>query len=917
MADFTSTLQYTIDLRANSQELEAAKLKFEELAARARKATEAKESLKYATERLQNAFKIGNDAYTATGASLTSVTTEVLGLITASSKLAIAADQAGRRVGLSAEGYQALADRARDTNVDLKVLLDGMKSYRDRLSAAVADPRKASMFDALRLSASELSKLPIESQLGRIATAIGSTGTESERAASATALLGKDGADLLPVLDALRTKGFDELKSTLEQTRGLLKNDVSAALVAVGERAEVAKDKITVSLSALNLKTAETKAQMLELLAWSGGTLGSGLQAAMAGSVGVALQKTASALGVDAAVINKMSGLGKALASPFGAAFALAAGAFIISELERVLLESDVSDVREGNAARARLSSIDANLKAMRGPADIEKARVEIEKRVAALEQIKTLSGQHVSAGVGGASPRAVFTQDQDFELKWLKAKQTLLKSAAAQRLIESGREADDAAARKRSEEATAKAAELAAIAKLKDDEESLARQRVADGERAKAMAVANDRIQAALTLENYKLTVLEAEADAVSKNTNLVGEARLAELAGAHERIRAVLVDIIKLKIQEAALLPSDGQEKLVQQTVAIAALQKKLAGVGMTENVAPAKKAEGNSEPATAGKKGDVPVLKSAERDIDDKYSKFLGGENDKGERRLSVPDAPRAGMQSWVMALGSEGEQVAKALEGSLGATVASISDGIKGWITGAKSFSATMGEFANTILKTFLDLIVKMGVQWVVNQAIIKMGMVGVEATADTLRAGRVIKENAAEAATLPAKTAGAAASSISSFGLAAALGVAALVAAMAMFGGFADGGYTGPGGKYQPAGLVHRGEVVWSQADISAAGGLANVEALRTGGGLAALDLLELPAPMFVSPVAAPAPVAASMAAVGGLGGAASAKQPRMIAIVPDMHSARALQRDPNFENVIVDVVQRRRGEILG
>ncbi|WP_049043689.1 hypothetical protein, partial [Acinetobacter baumannii] len=29
-------------------------------------------------------------------------------------------------------------------------------------------------------------------------------------------------------------------------------------------------------------------------------------------------------------------------------------------------------------------------------------------------------------------------------------------------------------------------------------------------------------------------------------------------------------------------------------------------------------------------------------------------------------------------------------------------------------------------------------------------------------------------------------------------------------------GFADGGYTGSGGKYQPAGIVHKGEVVWSQ-----------------------------------------------------------------------------------------------------
>lgn len=47
-------------------------------------------------------------------------------------------------------------------------------------------------------------------------------------------------------------------------------------------------------------------------------------------------------------------------------------------------------------------------------------------------------------------------------------------------------------------------------------------------------------------------------------------------------------------------------------------------------------------------------------------------------------------------------------------------------------------------------------------------------------------------------------------------------------------GFKDGGYTGPGGSSQPAGVVHRGEVVWSQKDVLNAGGVAVVEAMRRG-----------------------------------------------------------------------------------
>ena len=46
--------------------------------------------------------------------------------------------------------------------------------------------------------------------------------------------------------------------------------------------------------------------------------------------------------------------------------------------------------------------------------------------------------------------------------------------------------------------------------------------------------------------------------------------------------------------------------------------------------------------------------------------------------------------------------------------------------------------------------------------------------------------------------------------------------------------YASGGYTGPGGKNQPAGIVHKGEVVFSQADVARMGGVAAVEALRRG-----------------------------------------------------------------------------------
>ena len=48
-------------------------------------------------------------------------------------------------------------------------------------------------------------------------------------------------------------------------------------------------------------------------------------------------------------------------------------------------------------------------------------------------------------------------------------------------------------------------------------------------------------------------------------------------------------------------------------------------------------------------------------------------------------------------------------------------------------------------------------------------------------------------------------------------------------------GFSDGGYTGTGGKYDVAGVVHKGEVVWSQEDVARSGGVGAVERARRGG----------------------------------------------------------------------------------
>ena len=60
-----------------------------------------------------------------------------------------------------------------------------------------------------------------------------------------------------------------------------------------------------------------------------------------------------------------------------------------------------------------------------------------------------------------------------------------------------------------------------------------------------------------------------------------------------------------------------------------------------------------------------------------------------------------------------------------------------------------------------------------------------------------------------------------------------------IGAIASAFGYADGGYTGPGGKYQPAGTVHKGEFVFSQAAVSRLGVPALSMLHRLASGLAA------------------------------------------------------------------------------
>lgn len=172
---------------------------------------------------------------------------------------------------------------------------------------------------------------------------------------------------------------------------------------------------------------------------------------------------------------------------------------------------------------------------------------------------------------------------------------------------------------------------------------------------------------------------------------------------------------------------------------------------------------------------------------------------------------------------------------------------IEDGIAQSLTKAiiqgDSLRDSMHGVAITIGETLLQSMIKIGIQHGLN-ALMEVAAIGTVTTAKTVAAGVetgialstlgiitpavVASQTSIAAAAAPA----AAGVSISTLGTAAIVALGAVGAVYALTKGFYGGGYTGDGGKYDPAGIVHKGEVVWSQDDIRRAGGVSNVEAMR-------------------------------------------------------------------------------------
>ena len=176
-------------------------------------------------------------------------------------------------------------------------------------------------------------------------------------------------------------------------------------------------------------------------------------------------------------------------------------------------------------------------------------------------------------------------------------------------------------------------------------------------------------------------------------------------------------------------------------------------------------------------------------------------------------------------------SLGESITESLGSALTTFTDGLADGIAGAIVKGEDLRETMNNVAQSILTNIISAIIKMGIQWAATQ--LMMSVIG-----DTMKKKEELT-NAESAAVIAAEWATAATYvSTATMGGAVAAGESALLTALATnqglaFAGYADGGYTGNGDKYDPAGIVHKGEYVFTQDDVKRIG-LNNLEMMHRG-----------------------------------------------------------------------------------
>ena len=222
-----------------------------------------------------------------------------------------------------------------------------------------------------------------------------------------------------------------------------------------------------------------------------------------------------------------------------------------------------------------------------------------------------------------------------------------------------------------------------------------------------------------------------------------------------------------------------------------------------------------------------GDTEMVKKIEEDQQ-------GFKDDKAKNNIEIENTPDP--YSWqdqidkAMAGGDDQtiqQRFGEGLGSSLESSQSSIQDNLTSLLDGSQSFKETIAGIRGDLMGIWSDFtsnmimaFARMAIEWALNKAkmfLVEKGFAAKKFAMDAMFSAKSMALSIGNAAkSLVAWIPGAIAAVTASGWLGLGLTAAAVAAVMAATGGFSEGGYTGSGGRHQPAGLVHKGEYVLNQ-----------------------------------------------------------------------------------------------------
>lgn len=211
----------------------------------------------------------------------------------------------------------------------------------------------------------------------------------------------------------------------------------------------------------------------------------------------------------------------------------------------------------------------------------------------------------------------------------------------------------------------------------------------------------------------------------------------------------------------------------------------------------------------------------------------------EMDRGDQHFqSNSDGVTAALLDTYTQIGTVGDQVYRTTLSIAGAMRDGIGGALSGLIRGTMNWSQALMSIGSSVVNGMIDSFSRMVADFLVQQLVMRAAMAMTAQFGIGVEAQKAAAVNAIAAGQTPILAANATLASIGSFGVAVGIGLAAMAGIAAAMGAFASGGYTGDGGKYEPAGIVHKGEYVFTQEEVDRLT-LPRIQAFKSG-------LLDLP-----------------------------------------------------------------------